>query len=84
MFDYESPVRVYLEEVQYKQEEAILQAIQKIGVNVDKGELIAALNYDRKQYEKGYWDGVEVERKNFDEFLQKLQAMLNEIRRNEK
>lgn len=30
---------------------------QTMGCEVDKGELINALNYDREQYEKGYQDG---------------------------
>lgn len=36
----------------------IYQCIQKVGVDVDKEELIKALSYDRGQYEKGYADGV--------------------------
>jgi hypothetical protein len=35
----------------------ILRAVQKYGINVDKEELIRALQYDRNQYEKGYADG---------------------------
>lgn len=35
----------------------ILRAVQKYGINVDKEELLRALQYDRNQYEKGYDDG---------------------------
>lgn len=41
-----------------QQDEQTLQAIQKVGIKVDKDELVKALAYDRKQYEKGYVDGV--------------------------
>ena len=41
-----------------QQEEQTLQAIQKVGIKVDKDELVKALAYDRRQYEKGYADGV--------------------------
>lgn len=34
----------------------IYKAVMKVGVNVDKGELLKALQYDRNQYQKGYAD----------------------------
>ena len=37
-------------------ESTILKAIEKVGVNIDKDELIRALRYDRNQYQKGYDD----------------------------
>ena len=38
--------------------EGDLRADEKVGVNVNKEELIKALAYDRGQYEKGYKAGV--------------------------
>ena len=38
-------------------ENMVMKAIRKVGVNVDKEELIKALQYDRNQYAKGYEDG---------------------------
>lgn len=35
----------------------ILKAVQNVGIDVDKSELLRALKYDRNQYEKGYEDG---------------------------
>ena len=35
----------------------VIETCVKMGVNVDKDELIKALSYDRDQYEKGYSDG---------------------------
>ena len=47
-----------IKEMQTQEETAVMTEItKKIGVDVDKDELIRALNYDRHQYEKGYTDG---------------------------
>ena len=37
----------------------VLKATQAVGVDVDKDELLKALNYDREQYRKGLKDGYE-------------------------
>ena len=37
-------------------ENTILEAIEKVGVVIDKDELIRAIRYDRDQYQKGYDD----------------------------
>ena len=39
-------------------ENSIFKAIQKVGINVDKEELLKALIYDRGQYDKGYEDAM--------------------------
>lgn len=49
-----------------------MKAIRKVGVNVDKGELIKALQYDRNQYEKGYEDGK-------NEVLDKIRAEIADL-----
>lgn len=62
---YNSPISIISQMVdeqikeQQKQEETMIMAeiTKKIGVDIDKNELIKALNYDRQQYEKGYADG---------------------------
>ena len=62
---YKSPINLISQWVdeqikeQNKQEEnaIVAEITRKIGVDVDKDELIRALNYDRHQYEKGYADG---------------------------
>lgn len=60
--DYISPIEVFASdmmiEVERKQEGEILKAVQNVGVNVDKEELIKALAYDRDQYNKGFRDGI--------------------------
>ncbi len=62
---YNSPISIIsqmvdeqIKEMQKQEETAIMAEItKKIGVDVDKDELIRALNYDRNQYEKGFNDG---------------------------
>lgn len=47
-----------IKEQQTQEETAIMSEItRKIGIDIDKDELIKALNYDRHQYEKGFDDG---------------------------
>ena len=60
-FMYESPITNYISEIIDKQmverENFILATVsESIGVDVNREELIKALNYDRHQYEKGYAD----------------------------
>lgn len=57
MIDYESPVKVFQDEIQMQIENEIMKAVCRVGVEVDKEELLKALKYDRGQYEKGYKDG---------------------------
>ena len=61
---YESPInRIYGEisnEIIRKDEENIMITVnQQVGYQVDKSELIKALNYDRNQYEKGLTDALD-------------------------
>ena len=55
---YESPVGLLVSnmerQIRDEQERCILEAVQRVGVTVDKEELIKALQYDRRQYESGY------------------------------
>lgn len=64
---YDSPIDKFYGEmksqiVQNEDEYLMVQVSQTIGYNIDKDELIKALNYDRKQYEKGYEDGLNANR----------------------
>ena len=40
-----------------KLEDNVMSVIKSYGIDVDRVELLKALNYDRDQYEKGYRDG---------------------------
>ena len=56
---YEPPINVIYrdiaEQITQQSENAIMQAVNMY-VQVDKAELVRALEYDRGQYEKGYAD----------------------------
>ena len=54
---YESPINIIIQELCTNFESDCLKSVQRYGFDVDKEELAKALNYDRKQYEKGYTDG---------------------------
>lgn len=58
---YQSPIEVIYTDIQTQiKEEAdkrIYEAVQQCDIHVDKDELIKALQYDRRQYERGYLDG---------------------------
>lgn len=71
---YESPINLYMQEImttmENERENAITAKIsESIGCDVDKGELIRALQYDRQQYNKGYADAKAM-----------CESMLDEIR----
>ena len=60
MMAYESPITLMTEKIANdladKTEGLIMECVQRVGVSVDKDELVRALNYDRGQYEVGKWD----------------------------
>ena len=53
---YQSPITMIASQIEMTMENETLKAVQRVGVDVDKNELIKALNYDRQQYEKGFKD----------------------------
>lgn len=63
---YQSPIEVFATELQTSFAEAveadIVNVVQRYGINVNKEELIKALDYDRQQYEEGYRDGKNADR----------------------
>lgn len=75
---WESPINVmeiqdsFVSEIKEKTEEMVFTEIKRIGIDVDKEELIKALKYDRGQYEKGYKDGYA---KAIDEFAERLHSL---------
>ena len=66
---YKSPIEIIVEKMQIRYENAISQATQNVGINVDRDELLKALEYDRGQYEKGYNDAI-------DDFAEELKSIL--------
>lgn len=53
---YKSPIDLIVGRMSVQLEGEICRAVQNVGVDVDKDELLKALQYDRGQYQKGYND----------------------------
>lgn len=51
---YQPPIEIIMGKVRMEQDKEIYRAVQSYGVNVDKDELIRALQYDRGQFDAGY------------------------------
>jgi hypothetical protein len=63
IYEYESPItkiaRQFSEEMIKNEENCLMVAVKEsVGFDVDKDELLKALNYDREQYNKGYSDAL--------------------------
>jgi len=56
---YESPIIQMSDEMKIHYENGVYKAVQHFGFDVNKEELLKALQYDREQYTKGYKDGYE-------------------------
>ena len=58
---YEAPIHLIFDDIKIQLdknvEDCVYSAVQNVGVNVDRDELIRALKYDREQYQSGYRDG---------------------------
>lgn len=68
---YESPITQIMSDIstqmiQEKENQLMMQMRQTIGYDLDKEELIKALQYDRDQYQKGYADAMKNKKELFD------------------
>lgn len=54
---YKSPIEIITGKMQTQIDDEIYRAVQNVGVNVNKEELLKALEYDRGQYEEGFREG---------------------------
>ena len=73
---YESPINIIISKLCTKLESDCVKSVQSYGFDVDKEELAKALNYDRKQYEKGHTDGYN---KAIDDLLGDANEMAIEV-----
>jgi hypothetical protein len=55
---YKSPIDVISTGLQTTIENNVYKVVESYGINVDKDELLKALQYDRNQYNHGFADGV--------------------------
>lgn len=73
---YKSPIEKIYGDLQtqmvQEDEKLVMKAVREVGINVDKEELIKALQYDRNQYVKGYEDGK-------NEVLDKIRAEIMQL-----
>jgi hypothetical protein len=58
LLGWEPPVNIMEKDWQIKIENDIIKAIKSYDIDVNKEELIKALNYDRNQYKAGYKDAL--------------------------
>jgi hypothetical protein len=64
---YESPVEMITRKIASSVAEnvdgLVLRTLHECGINVNERELVKALEYDRQQYEQGYRDAKDEDRK---------------------
>lgn len=84
---YESPIsmisdqmKIISEQINANTDEMIVEAVQNVGVTVDKEEMIRALQYDRGQYNRGYTDGAH---DMFSGFMEKMLEKYGRINEDE-
>lgn len=60
--NYESPIFMFeqtqMTNVRDTIDGLVVSEVRRVGINVNKEELVKALSYDRGQYEKGYNDAL--------------------------
>ena len=54
---YKSPIEIIIGKMQTQIDDDIYRAVQNVVINVDREELLKALEYDRGQYEEGFREG---------------------------
>lgn len=54
---YEYPIKIITGKMQTQIDGDIYRTVQNVGINVDRTELLKALEYDRGQYENGWEEG---------------------------
>lgn len=78
---YESPINLLVSNIEHQirdeQERCVLEAVQRVGVTVDKEELEKALQYDRRQYENGYRDALRSVWQRMDTLIHEIGDEMN-------
>ena len=71
---YESPIQIGFRDLVTEIDNLVITKTQEVVVEVNKVELIRALNYDRDQYYKGLEEGLRAA--STDELLDELKRRL--------
>ena len=70
---YVSPIQTIASQIEMTYENEVYKAVQRVGIEVDKDELLKALQYDRQQYAEGFRNGYErglqVSQSEIDKFI---------------
>lgn len=70
---YEAPIHLIFDDIKIQLdknvEDCVYSAVQNVGVNVDREELVKALNNDRGQYQIGFHDGQVEALKSLHEYI---------------
>ena len=61
---YEPVVKIVTSDLQTRMDDAVMKAVYRLGIDVDREELIRAINYDRNQYDKGFSNGYQAAMRN--------------------
>ena len=72
---YDAPMTIIksmYDAYKYDIEKHTMEAIRHYDIEVDKEELIKALNYDRHEYERGYEDGIRYKADLLEKFVDYL------------
>ena len=79
--NYKSPITVIQDKMSVEFDNGILKAITKVDIDVNKDELVKALEYDRNQYQNGYEDAKEIYEKALDKACEVLSefAVMKEV-----
>lgn len=83
---YEAPIKLFhsepiTEKIKDETDELILQSVAKIGVIVNRDELVKALAYDRAEYERGLRDGMQIAEKEIRQAYDIIKDMQVKIHR---
>ena len=65
-----------------EQEKQIIKAVQNIGIEINKEDLVQALNNDRRRYEAAWKAGYEACKQEYREKLQIVCGLLYQIKKN--
>lgn len=77
---YESPINQIFGEIQTTYENECFKAVQSCGFDVNKEELVKALQYDRGQYDKGFRDGYSKAIEDFARMIESHNSNIEIIR----
>ena len=77
---YDCPIKTFMQTTQAKMQEEyegqVVMAVQKVGIDVNKEELIQAIKNDRQRYEAAYQRGWNSCERYYKEILARIHNVL--------